>query len=125
ELYETLYVAEAVDFLDDNEDEPFDLITATDVLPYLGALEPLFFGVAENLNENGLFVFSSETLPAETFGDRPFMVGPHQRFAHSADYVADRLAQTGFDLVDMSEITVRLESGHPITGHLVVARLRN
>ena len=124
ELYETLFVAEAVDFLDDNDEEPFDLITATDVLPYVGALEPLFFGAADNLNENGLFVFSSETLPVKTFGDRPFMVGPHQRFAHSAEYIADRLAQTGFDLVDMSEITVRLESGQPIAGHLVVARIR-
>lgn len=42
DLYETLYVAEAEDFLEDNDDEPFDIITATDVLPYLGALEPLF-----------------------------------------------------------------------------------
>ena len=32
---------------EDNDDEAFDLITATDVLPYLGALEPLFFGAAE------------------------------------------------------------------------------
>ncbi|MDR6189880.1 putative TPR repeat methyltransferase [Agrobacterium pusense] len=43
DLYETLYVAEVEDFLEDNDDEPFDIITATDVLPYLGALEPLFF----------------------------------------------------------------------------------
>jgi predicted TPR repeat methyltransferase len=49
DLYETLYVAEVEDFLEDNDDEPFDLITATDVLPYLGALEPLFFGAAENM----------------------------------------------------------------------------
>lgn len=124
DLYETLYVAEAVDFLDDNDEEPFDLITATDVLPYLGALEPLFFGAADNLVPGGLFIFSSETLPAETFAGRGFMVGPHQRFAHAEDYVRNRLDATGFDLVEISDITVRMEDGEPTPGHLVIARRR-
>lgn len=124
DLYETLYVAEAVDFLDDNDDEPFDLIAATDVLPYLGALEALFFGAAENLVPGGLFAFSSETLPDESFAGRPFMVGPHQRFAHAGSYVRQRLDETGFDVVEMSDITVRMEEGEPIAGHLVIARYR-
>ncbi|QRM55707.1 methyltransferase [Sinorhizobium sp. BG8] len=124
DLYETLYVAEAVDFLDDNEDEPFDLVTATDVLPYMGALEPLFFGAVDNMEPGGFLVFSSETLPDETFAGRNFMVGPHQRFAHSEAYVRDRLAATGFEILDFSEITVRMEEGEPIAGHLVVARLK-
>lgn len=123
DLYETLFVAEAVDFLDDNDEEPFDLITATDVLPYLGALEPLFFGAADMLNPGGLFAFSSETLPAETFAGRGFMVGPNQRFAHAADYVTTRLSATGFELIEMTDITVRFEEGAPIAGHLVIARL--
>jgi predicted TPR repeat methyltransferase len=124
DLYETLYVAEAVDFLDDNEDEPFDLIAATDVLPYLGALEALFFGAVDNLLPGGLFAFSSETLPDDTFAGRPFMVGPHQRFAHAESYVRQRLDETGFDVVEMSDITVRMEEGEPIAGHLVIARYR-
>lgn len=124
DLYETLYVAEAVDFLDDNDDEPFDLIAATDVLPYLGALEALFFGAAENLVPGGLFAFSSETLPDDSFAGRPFMVGPHQRFAHAGSYVRQRLDETGFDVVEMSDVTVRMEEGEPIAGHLVIARYR-
>jgi predicted TPR repeat methyltransferase len=123
-LYETLYVAEVVDFLEDNDDEPFDLITATDVLPYLGALEALFFGCAENMNPGGLLIFSSETLPDETFDGRTFMVGPHQRFAHAQSYVRDRLDQIGFDVVELTDITVRMEEGQPIAGHLVIAKLR-
>ena len=124
DLYETLFVAEAVDFLDDNEEDAFDLITATDVLPYLGALEPLFFGAADNLSSGGLFVFSSETLPEQTFAGRGFMVGPHQRFAHAETYVRERLQATGFALVEMGDITVRMEEGEPIAGHLVIARYR-
>ncbi|KQS98110.1 MULTISPECIES: class I SAM-dependent DNA methyltransferase [unclassified Rhizobium] len=124
DLYETLYVAEVVDFLEDNDDEPFDLITATDVLPYLGALEALFFGCAENMNPGGLFIFSSETLPDETFDGRTFMVGPHQRFAHAQSYVRNRLDAIGFDVVELTDITVRMEEGQPIAGHLVIAKLR-
>src|SRR5262249_10103023 len=106
DLYETLYVAEAADYLEDNEDGPFDLVTATDVLPYLGFLEELFFGVADNTEAGGLFVFSSETLPDEMLQARDFMVGPHQRFAHAEAYVRKVLADAGFEVVEIGEITV-------------------
>ena len=122
DLYETLYVAEVEDFLEDNDDEPFDLITATDVLPYLGALEPLFFGAAEKMVPGGIFIFSSETLPASD--GRSYIVGPHQRFLHSEAYIRTRLAETGFDLVEITEINVRMQDGQPSPGHLVIARLR-
>lgn len=124
DLYETLYVGEVEDFLEDNDDEPFDLITATDVLPYLGALEPMFFGAAENMLVGGLFVFSSETLPEAVMAGRPYMVGPHQRFAHSETYVRERLAATGFEIVEISGINVRMQDGEPTPGHLVIAKFK-
>lgn len=122
DLYETLYVGEVEDFLEDNDDDAFDLVTATDVLPYLGALEPLFFSTAENMVKGGIFVFSSETLPE---GDgRPYIVGPHQRFVHSQAYILERLAETGFELLEISEINVRMQDGEPSPGNLVIARLK-
>ena len=123
DLYETLYVAEAADYLEDNDDGPFDIVTATDVLPYLGFLEEMFFGVADNLEAGGHFFFSSETLPDDVLDGRDFMVGPHQRFAHAESYVRKVLDGAGFDVVEFREITVRLEDGNPIAGHLVVARV--
>jgi predicted TPR repeat methyltransferase len=122
DLYETLYVAEAADYLEDNEDGPFDIITATDVLPYLGFLEELVFGVADNLEVGGHFFFSSETLPADVLDGRDFMVGPHQRFAHAEGYVRKVLDGAGFDVIEMQDITVRQEGGKPIAGHLVAAK---
>ncbi|WEX86893.1 methyltransferase domain-containing protein [Sinorhizobium garamanticum] len=124
DVYDTLYVAEAVDFLDDNDEAPFDLIVATDVLPYMGALEALFFGAVDNLVPGGLLIFSSETLPAETLAGRDYMVGPHQRFAHSEAYLRDRLTATGFEIIEIGDITVRMEGGEPIAGQLVVARFK-
>ncbi|MDO6963914.1 methyltransferase domain-containing protein [Rhizobium alvei] len=124
DLYETLYVAEVVDYLEDNEDGPFDIVTATDVLPYLGFLEEMFFGVAENSQSGTYFIFSSETLPDEAFGDQDFKVGGHQRFAHKGDYVKRVLTAAGFELVEMQDITVRLEEGEPTPGHLVIAKMK-
>lgn len=122
DLYETLYVAEIEDFLEDNDDEPFDIVTATDVLPYLGALEPLFFGTAENMVSGGTFVFSSETAGEEAMAGRPFIVGPHQRYLHAEAYVRERLTATGFELVEITDINVRMQDGNPSPGHLVVAK---
>ncbi|MDH4438889.1 MAG: methyltransferase domain-containing protein [Rhizobium sp.] len=122
DLYETLYVAEIEDFLEDNDDEPFDIVTATDVLPYLGALEPLFFGAAENMVSGGIFVFSSETAGEETLAGRPFIVGPHQRFLHAEAYVRERLTATGFELVEITDINVRMQDGNPSPGHLVIVK---
>ncbi len=124
DLYETLYVAECVDYLDDNEDGPFAIVTAADVLPYIGALEPLFFGVADNMTPEGIFVFSSETRPIEETGPAGYKVGPSQRYVHSKEYVSERLAATGFELISISDINVRMENGNPSPGHLVVARLK-
>jgi predicted TPR repeat methyltransferase len=124
DLYETLYVAEVEDFLEDNDDEAFDLITATDVLPYLGALEPLFFGASENMAPGGLFIFSSETLSDTEAAGRPYIVGPHQRFVHTEGYIRSRLDQTGFDVIEFAEINVRMQDGKPSPGQLVVAKLR-
>ena len=100
------------------------LIAAPFVLPYLGFLEELFFGVADNMEPGGLFVFSSETLPDEVLQGRDFMVGRHQRFAHAESYVRKVLSDAGFEVVELGDITVRLEDGEPIPGHLVAAKLR-
>ncbi|MEP3277663.1 MAG: methyltransferase [Stappiaceae bacterium] len=120
--YDDLYVAEIVNFLQNPEEDPWDLILATDVLPYLGGLEDFFAGVANNLTSGGVFGFSSETLPPETFDGRSIMVGAKQRFAHAESYVLDVLAQNGFSCLEINPTTIRAEEGEPVPGHLVLAR---
>ncbi len=124
EVYNDLYVGEVVEFLKADEDERWDLIVATDVLPYMGALEEFFAGVADNIEANGVFAFSSETLPADMLGEQNFMVGKNHRFAHAESYVRNLLEKTGFSILDLSPITVRFEQGEPVPGHLVVAATR-
>ncbi|MEF2551082.1 methyltransferase domain-containing protein [Aurantimonas sp. A2-1-M11] len=124
-VYDHLYIGEAVGFLEEfDEPEPFDLVVATDVLPYLGGLDPLFAATAARMVAGGLLGFSTETLPEAQFGARDFMVGPHQRFHHKEGYVRDRLAAHGFDTLECAPIVVRRQEGEPAAGHLVLARKR-
>lgn len=123
EVYDTLYVAEVEDYLEDNDDGPFDLITATDMVPYLGALEALFFGAAENLTPGGLFIFSAETRDDAELDGAHYRVYPFHRFVHSQTYIRERLAATGFEVIEALDINVRMQEGKPSPGLLVTARL--
>ncbi len=121
ELYADLFVGEAVRFLE-RADGVWDLIVATDVLPYLGGVEALFKAAAAHLANNGMFSFSTESLPEDVMGDQPFMVGAKQRFAHAEAYLRQSLAETGFTVVAIEPIVVRYEEGVPVPGQLVLAR---
>lgn len=123
-LYDDLYVGEAVAFLEEaaTEDAPYDLIIATDVLPYLGDATALFDKVAANLVAAGLFCFSTETLPDPVLAGRPYMVGPGQRFAHALDYLRNCLAEVGLTPFVCDPIVVRHQEGVPVPGHLILAR---
>jgi predicted TPR repeat methyltransferase len=129
EVYDDLYVGEAVAFLEEFEEDDgsrpsWDMIAATDVFPYLGAVEPFLAGAVDRLTPGGYLAFSTETLPDEVLQGRSYMVGPKSRFAQAEGYIRKSLDTAGFDILAMDPITVRLEEGVPVPGHLVIARLR-
>lgn len=126
--YDALYVNEAIHFLkewsksDDPAHVPFDLIVATDVLPYFGPLESLFDGIASNATENARLVVSCETLPGLVEHGADWSVTPNQRFAHSAAYLQAMYRRAGFGMIELCQpIRVRHEAGRPIPGFIVVA----
>ncbi|TPW32885.1 class I SAM-dependent DNA methyltransferase [Pararhizobium mangrovi] len=121
DVYDDLYVGEVVDFLTEIEEPAWDLIAATDVLPYLGFLETFLAGAARCSENGAILAFSSETLPDQAFAGAPFKVGPQQRFAHAESYVHMALTEAGFTCLEAGEIVVRQESGTPTPGHLYLA----
>lgn len=121
ELYDELFVGDAEVYLEQATQE-WDLIVATDVLPYLGDAKPLFRAVRARAATGALFVFSTETLPDAAFDGADWTVTPHQRFAHPSEALARLLQETGFETLESTTIMVRRESGAPIAGHLFIAR---
>ncbi len=124
--YADLYVGDAAAFLAGQApgDPLYDLVVATDMLPYLGALEELFAGAYRCLAPGGWLAVSSERLAedapeATTPG---YAVGPGHRFAHGAEYLRRALAGAGFRVDTLDPIVVRYNEGHPVPGHLAIAR---
>ena len=120
-VYGDLWVGEAVAFLEETDEPPWQLVTATDVLPYLGALEGFFAGVVRCLAPGGVLAVSAETLPGMA-GD--YTVGPKHRFAHAEAYLGRLTAAAGCAVLECAPITVRYDDGAPVPGMLLVARRR-
>lgn len=118
-VYDDLYVAEAVEFLEATDDPPWDMITATDVLPYIGGLERFFAGARQRLVPGGLLVVSCETVDGM---ESIFAVGAKHRYAHSRDYVERLIRDNRLELLDFLSITVRYDEGEPVPGYLVTCR---
>jgi predicted TPR repeat methyltransferase len=113
EVYDQLAVGEIVTFLEQNQ-EPFDLIVAADVLIYVGELDRIFATLATGLAENGRFLFSTE-LMEEGEGYR---LRPSGRYAHSFSYIEAMAARHGLRILGSQSANIRKEKGNWILGEL-------
>lgn len=118
-VYDDLYVAEAVEFLEECEEPPWDMITATDVLPYIGGLARFFAGARLRLVPGGLLIVSCETSDGM---EADFEVGAKHRYAHSRVYIERLIRDNQLDTLDFLPITVRYDEGQPVPGYLVTCR---
>lgn len=94
-----------------------DLVSAADVLMYLGDLANAF-RLADALAKPGaLFAFSVE----DAAMDEGFALQPSMRYAHSETHVRQRLSENGFTIVKREHTTIRMDGGKPVFGILFLA----
>ncbi|MEM6617328.1 MAG: methyltransferase [Pseudomonadota bacterium] len=117
QAYHELYEAEAVEFLEALEPEGFDIITAADVMPYIGNVEPFMSAAATALCSNGILLVSTEALLEDA--DRDYRVGATQRFQHRLGYIESVATKASLQPLASEEIVVRYEVGNPVPGHLI------
>jgi predicted TPR repeat methyltransferase len=115
QLYDQLEKADLQDF--DGSGLNADLVTAADVLMYLGALDGLAVTVAGTLRPGGLFAFSVEAHD----GPEDFVLRPSRRYAHAEDYVR-RVLEARFSVVTLERHVIRMDRNEPIEGLIVAAR---
>jgi len=95
-----------------------DLITAADVLMYLGNLHAVI-AIVRKLSANGaVFAFSVEDAQQAD----GFVLRDSLRFAHSEAYVREILADHGFAVQALARSVIRMDGGKPIHGILFIAR---
>jgi predicted TPR repeat methyltransferase len=119
ECYDELVVAELCAFMR-SRPRSFDAIVSADTLVYFGALEEPLSAARDALLEEGVLVFTVESLePTASEGHR---LEAHGRYAHSEQYLRDALAAAGFAVTGFEAATLREESGEPVNGFVVAAR---
>ena len=119
-LYDSLNIAENVEYLDQSDPEmPFDFIYAADVFVYVGSLEATFAAVHARLTPSGTFIFTVESLDHGTYA-----LNRTGRYAHHDEYIKTLASKIGFIVQECQEIVVRQESDTPIPG-LLLALIRS
>jgi predicted TPR repeat methyltransferase len=110
-LYDQLTQADLVSYLSSTP-RRYDCVVAADVFIYVGALEPVFDGVARVLEPGGVFGFSVEIAPDEC----DFALRPSQRYAHSERYLRTLALRHGFEVRSMLHRPIREDQARPIAG---------
>ena len=117
-VYDALFTGDLEDALAREPDAGLDLVTAADVLLYLGDLAPIVTATARALRPGGLFVFTVQRHE----GPDAMSLGPELRFAHSPAYVVATLTGSGFAIASQTEKSGRREKGRAVPGLVMVAR---
>ena len=95
-----------------------NLVSAADVLMYLGNLDSVFIIASKLIADDGLFAFSVEDGGDE--GD--FVLRESLRYAHSERYIRQLCKRFGLDILDIHKTTIRNDGGKPVFGILFLAR---
>ncbi|TCL75523.1 methyltransferase [Rhizobium sp. BK251] len=93
-----------------------DLVTAADVLMYLGNLESVFAIVTDLAAVHATFAFS-----VEDAGDGSgYHLAPSLRYAHSETYVRALCGRHGLSVERLERTAIRKDGGKPVPGILFV-----
>ncbi len=110
-VYDRLVAGDAVHLLEGEGPSTFDLVIAADLLPYVGALSPLFVACARALVPGGNFAFSAERHDGEGF-----LLTESLRFRHSRSAVAEAAEAAGLTVLSLAPESLRRERGVPVPG---------
>ena len=101
-----------------------DLVSAADVLIYLGDLGQIFDTSARLLVKGGLLAFSVEDAAGvgpQAVGEG-FVLRPSLRYAHSEAFIRQKASVAGFEITALRRDVIRTDGGKPVYGLLFVAR---
>lgn len=99
-------------------EERADLVSAADVLMYLGDLAEVFPSAARLLKADGLFAFSVEDGGTD---DTP-LLRPSLRYAHPERFIRKRAEENGLAILAMEKSVIRQDAGQPVHGLLFLAK---
>ena len=115
-VYDQLYQSDLNEFLQANTAN-FDLVSATDVLIYMGDLSKAFLNVYKALRKGGYFCFTVEKLDAGEY-----FLNKTLRYSHSVEYCENLAKNNQFQIVSNETNVIREENGVDVLGLYFVLR---
>ncbi len=112
--YNHLIQCDAAD-LSDLNDELFDLITAIDMIPYIGDLRQLSDAISANLRADGSLAITAIQDDCKTY-----RLTPAGRFAHNPSYIEKIFRGAGMNAVATENVRLRFDKGEDLPGILAV-----
>jgi len=116
-VYDELVNGDIIEFLREHPHN-FEVMTAADVLTYLGELDEFFQAAAVALQPEGIVVVLVEALN----GKSNYRVNPTGRFCHSRQYLSDSMRGAGLRIESIREDSMRHEAGAPVPTLVAVGR---
>jgi predicted TPR repeat methyltransferase len=122
-LYQRLEHNDLLGMMRAEPDASYDLIAATDVFVYVGALDELVVEAKRLLRPNGVFAFSTESLdavsvPKKSNNTQGFELNDTGRYTHAISYLNKQANDAGFNILETKEEVIRENEGKPVLGHL-------
>jgi predicted TPR repeat methyltransferase len=146
-IYDEGYTSECMLYLEERNVEKkdstipaFDIVIAADLAPYIGDLHPFVVKAKKAMrDDNGaLLVFTVEGLDSHETANHHeasssttdinyegFALLPSERYAHSLSYLQGVLRDNGMKDVYVETIMLREESGLPLKGYLIFAKVEH
>ena len=110
-VYDRLAAGDVVGLMAAEPEDGFDLVLAADLLPYIGALAPLFAAVARVLSPGGAFAVSAERHDGDGY-----VLGEALRYRHAPAFVAATAESVGLAVLGVEAVSLRRERGVPVPG---------
>lgn len=107
-VYDQLVESDLLTFLKETPDS-YTLIIAADVLPYLGDLDRLFYWISQKLDQDGLFICSTEINENE-----PWVLQSNARFAHHEGYIKSLCEQHHLNITHQETCIARTQEENPV-----------
>lgn len=118
DIYDHVHVADIIDFLKETQGR-YDLFLATDVLVYMGNLNPLFSLVEKHALSGAYFLFLTESAD-----EKDYILRPTGRYAHSLNYIQTLAGEHHFEIAINQPAVIRKHHDGGIMGdHLILRYL--
>ncbi|MDP2000882.1 MAG: methyltransferase domain-containing protein [Rhodoferax sp.] len=118
-VYDGFHQVNLLDALEATPENLYHVITALDVLNYVGNLDSVIPNAHRILLPGGRFVFSCETSATE---EADYTLSGTYRYTHQRGYVQRLLEEAGFKNVVIEDRVLRYEAELPVQGFLVTAQ---